>query len=50
MELAQLLAEIDRKKAILDSRRPLPAGTVQSIRQASVWRGRNTATPWRGTR
>lgn len=34
MELAQLLAEIDRKKAVLDSRRPLPAGTVQSIRRA----------------
>lgn len=34
MDLTQLLVEIDRKKAILDSRRPLPAVTVKSIREA----------------
>lgn len=34
MDLAHRLAEIDRKKAVLDSRRPLPAATVRSIRDA----------------
>lgn len=34
MELDRLLVEIDRKKALLDSKRPLPAATVNSIRQA----------------
>lgn len=35
MELGVLLVEIDRKKAALDSQRPLPAATVESIRQAT---------------
>lgn len=34
MEMSILLAEVDRKKAALDSRRPLSAATVASIRQA----------------
>lgn len=34
MDLAQLLEEIDRKKAILDSRRPLSPATVKTIREA----------------
>lgn len=34
MDLSELLHEIDRKKAGLDSRRPLPAATVESIRRA----------------
>jgi len=34
MELSMLLNEIDRKKVALDGRRPLPAATVESIRQA----------------
>jgi Fic family protein len=34
MDLTKLLAEIDRKKATLDSRRPLPAATVKTIRES----------------
>lgn len=34
MELEQLLDRIDRKKAVLDSRRPLPAETIRTIREA----------------
>lgn len=34
MDLTRLLSEIDRKKALLDSRRPLPSATVASIREA----------------
>jgi Fic family protein len=35
MDLNVLLAEIDRKKAVLDGRRPLPAATVKSIQEAT---------------
>lgn len=34
MALTQLLTEIDQKKSLLDSRRPLPGPTIKSIRQA----------------
>lgn len=32
--MEQLLAQIDRKKAVLDGRRPLPADTLRTIREA----------------
>ena len=35
MQLDQLLAEIDRKKAVLDGRGPLPAATIRTIREAN---------------
>lgn len=34
MDLAQRLAVVEQKKAILDGRRPLPAATVRTIREA----------------
>lgn len=34
MELEQLLVDIDQKKAVLDSRRPFPADTARTIREA----------------